>query len=167
MALSVGQVQSKWEKEEGAPPSLIPPPSQAGPQQPGLLPPRGRGAAPPPLPAALIRAELASCIINSTASLPVFTLITCWEGGWEGGSKVAKPGASRALPPSAEQLCQPPPRVWEVGFETFPHLSPLEGPRASEGNSRARLALWERPSLTPCLGYQGLQSAWHPGGAQG
>lgn len=93
-----------------------------------------------PLPARLIGAKLASCIINSTASLPVFTLITCW-GGWVGGREQGgKPwsfeGPSLLRRAALRGLAQP--QVSEVGFWSFPHLSPQEGTR-----DLGRKFMWE------------------------
>lgn len=115
-ALSVHRTQSKWEKEERAP--LAPPPhpcpaTQAAWLSPSLglelplrlcLPDRGRAA---------------SCIINSTASLPVFTLITCWGGRVGGREQGGKPWSFQgpSPPPSGTALrglAQP--QVSEVGF---------------------------------------------------
>lgn len=117
------------EGEEGLP-HPCPPPSQAGPQQPGSLHPWGLEL-PPRLcpPARQIRGRAGSCIINSTASLPVFTLITCWGGQVGGREQGGKPwsleGPSALSKAALWGLAQP--QVSEVGFWSFPHQSPQEG----------------------------------------
>lgn len=120
------------EGKEGPPPIPALPPSQAGPQQPGFLPPWGLELPPRLCLPARSGAELASCIINSTASLPVFTLITCWGGQVGGREQGGKPWSSERPSPLSRAalrgLAQP--QVSEVGFWSFPHVSPQEGIRA-------------------------------------
>lgn len=118
-------------RRRGAPPPL--PTAQPGrPPAAWLSPSPGAGAASPPLPARQIRGRAGSCIINSTASLPVFTLITCWGGQVGGREQGGKPwsleGPSALSKAALWGLAQP--QVSEVGFWSFPHQSPQEGTRA-------------------------------------
>lgn len=64
----------------------------------------------------------ASCIINSTASLPVFTLITCW-GGWVGGREQGgKPWSFEGPSPPVEPICGgwPSPKSLKLVSRTSP-----------------------------------------------
>lgn len=128
---SVGHAHSKWAKEERGSSHPYPKAQPGRPPATWPLSFPGGWSCSPPLPARLIGAKLASCIINSTASLPVFTLITCWGGrvgGREqGGKSWSFQGPSPLSRAALRGLAQP--QVSEVGFWSFPHLSPQEGTR--------------------------------------